>query len=378
MSYSAQGSQAPAYGLTTRLRSEVDDRCAQADRLAQAATEQHHKLNEVKRQLVDLAALREADSRVRDRRQFSAAKDVARSRYHAALVAARHPGDVHEAARSWLRDIDRLNRDVELAEARAEEISRRAGELEQLLPAMELAADAARISAAAANAGCLDARRTLAASVEQERKGAAPAEHAHTATPDPRRNGRSSETALPAISLLLRGDRQTLISLARQLADESGVDSGRLQLLLLELREAIAEIALHDLALGTPPGHPFWGQFHDGGGERVIATLAAMGYRFDGGSGWVDGHAPTIRELVVSVSHAGLDPRTMRRPATQEAVNELWHGTTVLVEDYVAERAPELDLEQVVACLGPRARRLAELWDLWGRVRPLLLSPTVR
>jgi len=82
---------------------------------------------------------------------------------------------------------------------------------------------------------------------------------------------------------------------------------------------------------------------------------------------------PTIRELAVALSHVGLDPRGLRRPAGQDAVDQLWQGTSVVVEEYLAGRAPDLDLQQVMTCLGPRAARLGELWDMWGRLRPLLL-----
>ena len=40
--------------------------------------------------------------------------------------------------------------------------------------------------------------------------------------------------------MLLRGDRQSLLGLTLRLAEETGVEAGRLQLLLLELRQAIA------------------------------------------------------------------------------------------------------------------------------------------
>ncbi|HEY5474914.1 MAG TPA: hypothetical protein VIK32_17225, partial [Candidatus Limnocylindrales bacterium] len=69
-------------------------------------------------------------------------------------------------------------------------------------------------------------------------------------------------------------------------------------------------------------------------------------------------------------------PRSLRRPGGQEAVDSLWQGTQVIVEEYLARRAPDLELRQVVACLGPRAAALAELWDMWGRLRPLLLTPS--
>jgi hypothetical protein len=172
----------------------------------------------------------------------------------------------------------------------------------------------------------------------------------------------------------LRGDRETLLRLALRRAEETGVEAGRLQLLLLELREQLASRALETHALQFPANHPFWAQFALDAGRRIAESLSAMGYRFDGAGAWAEGHAPTIRELALALSHVGLDPRGLRRPANQGAIDELWRGTTVQVEGYLAGCAPDLDLAQVVACLGPRAARLSELWDMWGRLRPLLLA----
>jgi hypothetical protein len=159
------------------------------------------------------------------------------------------------------------------------------------------------------------------------------------------------------------------------LADETGIEAGRLQLLLLELREAIAARALEESALRFPPNHPFWSQFPADGGRQVAASLYSMGYRFDGRDAWANERVPTIRELGVALSQVGLDPRMLRRPSGEEAIGSLWQGTTVVVEEYLAARAPDLDLQQVMACLGQRGARLSELWDMWGRLRPLLLTP---
>ena len=113
---------------------------------------------------------------------------------------------------------------------------------------------------------------------------------------------------------MLRGDRDALLALTLRLADETGVEAGRLQLLLLELIEALTARALEEQALHFPDEHPFWGQFPGDGGQQVAASLASMNYRFDGRDGWADGRAPTIRELAIALSQCGLDPRTLRRP----------------------------------------------------------------
>lgn len=400
-------------------RADVDSRCADADRLAQAAAAQQHKLREARRQLAEVVHLRDADARVRDRRRLIESKEEARRVYHEALAHASDQGAVQTAAAAWLCEIDRLNRQLQIAEHRSGEVGRRAAELERALPGIELAADAARIIAEAAQVTCLDARRALAACEEdaqrpaeppngvarpgtvqapvsaqqspfagavagQPRPAAAVPPSVHSAVPPSARSApapadaRSTASAPAAgqvapISLVLRGDRQTLLGLALRLADETGVEAGRLQLLLLELREQIAGRALEEHALRFAEAHPFWSQFTADAARRVAASLAVIGFHFNGQDGWTDGRAPTIRDLAVALSHCGYDPRTLRRPAGQAAIDGLWQGTTVLTEDYLVACAPDLSLAQLNACLGAGAARLGELWDIWGRLRPLLL-----
>jgi hypothetical protein len=60
---------------------------------------------------------------------------------------------------------------------------------------------------------------------------------------------------------------------------------------------------------------------------------------------------------------------------SQPSIETLWKGTTVRVEDYLAAHAPDLDLQEMITCLGPNSSRLSDLWDMWGRLRPLLLTP---
>ena len=369
----------PLSGPCAAARADVDSRCAEAERLAAAAVAHQQQLRDVRQQLMEVSAQHEVDARVRDRRQISVGKDAARSTYQTAMSQADSDADQREAARVWLREIDRLNRQVEQAERRSVEVLRRTNELEQALPGVELAADAARIAAEGAHEACLVARRVLAA-CEERAAGAGVVRSSGSVTAMARarprdRLERPRAHGVAPIALVLRGDRKTLLGIALRLAEETGVEAGRLQLLLLELREAIAARALENQALRFPDHHPFWSQFTLPDGRLVATNLSSMGYRFDGRAGWVDGHSPKTRELSVAVSSVGLDPRTMHRPDGQEAIDALWQGTTVEVEEFLAARAPDLELQDVMTCLGPHAARLAELWDMWGRLRPLLLTP---
>jgi hypothetical protein len=373
----------------------VDYRVAEADRLAQAAAIQVERLRDAKRALARAHAQRDSDARVRDRRLLNDAKENARRAYHASYAQARNvspANDVQGAAGEWLREINRLNRELELADKRAGDVARQIAELEGSLPRLELAADAARIASEAAQAASVEARRALAACEENAARQmqAAPVAQA-TAAPTPAAATPAAPTpAAPVtavhvvaapprptgpapISQLLRGDRHALLGLTLRLAEETGVEAGRLQLLLLELRQAIAARALEDGALAFPAGHPFWSQFTLEQDRQLVASLAQAGYAFDGHDGWRDARVPGARELAMALEHAGHDPRSLRRPAGQEAIDGLWHGTHVLVEEWLASAAPDLALGRMIDILGPRGARLGELWDMWGRLRPLLL-----
>ena len=104
----------------------------------------------------------------------------------------------------------------------------------------------------------------------------------------------------------------------------------------------------------------------------VAASLAAMGYRFDGATAGTTAHAPTLRELASALSlTAGFDPRALRRPAGQRGDRRrCGRARPCAVEEYLrAPRAgPGPGAGHVAA--GPRAARLGELWDIWGRLRP--------
>ena len=364
-------------------RVEVDSRCADAERLAQAAKAHAQRLRDAKHMLASAQAQRDNDARVRDRRLLSDAKENARRAYHENYLRARNGGphnDVQGAAGEWLREINRLNRELELADKRAENVAHQIAELEGTLPGIELAADAARISADAAHASCVEARQVLAACEEEA------ARQMHASSPSggpatqttPRvvaHQTPSADMGPAPISLLLRGDRQALLGLTLRLAEQTGVEAGRLQLLLLELRQAIAARALEQGALAFPQNHPFWSQFSVEADRQLVVSLAQFGYAYDGHDGWRDGRAPGARELAMALEHAGHDPRSLRRPAGQAAIDGLWSGARVLVEEWLASAAPDLALDRLIDVLGSRGARLGELWDMWGRLRPLLLPP---
>src|SRR5688572_30574358 len=76
-------------------RAEVEYRCAEAERLAQAAQIQAQRLRDAKRMLARVQAQRDADARVRDRRLLSDAKENARRAYRESYSRATS-GSVHD------------------------------------------------------------------------------------------------------------------------------------------------------------------------------------------------------------------------------------------------------------------------------------------
>jgi hypothetical protein len=393
-------------GPCSEARAEAERRCADAERKMAAADTQQERLRELRREDALLAQVREADARSRDRRLIAETKDEAQRTYRTAIGDARTQGEVQTAAAEWLHVVDRLNRQARVAGARADDLARRAAELQQQLPAAEIAADAARIAAEAAEVACAEARQAAieceetvggrarptvephgdsireAGRLDQVRSASQATSPGGTAAVPATGPGRGTlaQTAPgpdePAIGNglreLLSSDRQPVLRLALALAEETGLEAGRLQLLLLELREAVTAGALADNALHFPEQHPFWGQFNAAGATRIAATLASLGFRFDGVSGWADGRAPQVRDLAMALSYSGFDPRSLRRPAGQAAIDALWHGTVLLAAEWLLARAPKLDPKTVVDSLGQRAARLSELWAIWGQVRPLL------
>ncbi len=367
------------------VRADVDTRCADAERLAGAAVAHDESLRDARREYAEVTRQRDADALLRDRRLVAQEKSASQADYHSALMRATDRSSVQDAAAEWMRRIDQINRQARVAGRRVDGLIQKSAQLERALPGLELAADAARISAESAQVACLDARRALAACEEESQRkvpgqneplqiqsSAVAGANAIAESPQAPETGPTPDSAFHA---LMGGDRQVMLGLALNLAEETGIEAGRLQLLLLEFREQVAARALDVHEFAFPQAHPFWSQFSPDGARRVANGFSSMGYKFDGVDGWVEGRAPTLRDLALALSYCGYDPRTLRRPAGQAAIDALWQGTRVLAQEYLLASAPNLALPEIVGTLGPRAGGLGDLWDIWGRVRPLLLRP---
>jgi hypothetical protein len=107
----------------------------------------------------------------------------------------------------------------------------------------------------------------------------------------------------------------------------------------------------------------------------VLAALARLGFRFEPAEGWHAGRAPTPNDLAMALAYAGLDARHVRGLPSAEELRALPASIGVDARSFLATFAPDLAMDQLVRWLEVRANKLGPLWDVWGLVRPALLSP---
>ena len=354
--------------LATRARAQAEA-AADALRLAQRAYDAH-----------EAAAV--TASWGADPRAIHDAKDSAQGGFRAAVHAAKTPEALEMAARDWLNEINRINNDARDASAAAAREHATAAAIGATLERLGLEADAARIGAENADAACLQARILVAECDERTTTDAAaflvpvaPSE------PWPPRLEEDETLDLafegggtPRIFRLLRGDRQAMTTLVATLADDDAEARRRWQLQMTSLVEAIVADAIEASALEFPDGHPFWGGFSRTQSRDIVHALASLGYRFDGLGGWTDERYPSQRDISLALGYAGLDPMRVRHWPNAEETTGLFHDVTVTADEYLAETAGDLTLAEMVTMLGRRADGLADVWNHWGRIRPLLLE----
>ncbi len=380
-------------GPCGEVRRLVADRCGLADRLRALAEAAEATLREGQRNHDACLARVEEAERGLDPRAIREAKEAAQRAFRAARERATGPQDVEAAAKTWLSEINRVNRTARDATAtlgRERELAARLGpEVERL----SVEADARRISAEAAMEECLAAREALAACEEAERRPAPVPEPVPVAALIPTggppvgfpavleagETGRAGP-ATPAVEpdllivRLLRGDRPALLALVGRLGGTDPAEQRHWQLLLSDLVDAILARAIEAGYLEYPAEHPFWGLFTREQAREVGRALASLGYRFDGLGGFADGRTPGQRDLSLAVGYAGQDPMRVRRWPNEAEMADLLAEVSVAADEYLAAEAGGLTLGELVALLGRRADALADLWNNWGRVRPVLLE----
>ena len=103
--------------------------------------------------------------------------------------------------------------------------------------------------------------------------------------------------------------------------------------------------------------------------------MASLGYRYDGLGGYADERVPSQRDLTLATGYAGLDPMRIRHWPSEAEMPELFREVSVSAFEYLLGAAGGLTLGELVSVLGRRADALTDLWNSWGRIRPLLLEP---
>jgi hypothetical protein len=361
----------------------TDERCAVAARASEEATRAADELHAARRSYDDHLTRAEGAAADADPRAARAAKDAAQHAYRVARSGALSAAEQEAAAAAWLDEINRINAATKEATSTATRERDAAAALVLAIERLTVQADAARISAEAAQEICVQARETLAACEEQaiatggDGRGSEP-----PSTRDDELGLPDEESALvsatatgpaPRIVRLLRGERPALIAVVDALA---GADPGQRrhwQLLVTDLADAIVARAIEESMLDFPDDHPFWGSFSKPQCRDIVAALASLGYRFDGLGGYADARVPTQRDLSLALGYAGLDPMRIRVWPTEPETAALFADVRVAADEYLAGAGGDLTLVEMIDLLGRRADALADLWNNWGRARPALL-----
>ncbi len=372
-------------------RAVMEDRCGLASRMAALAEVAHERVHEARREYDEhVGRLRQAAEAV-DPRAIRAAKDDAQAAFRRSRIAARDRTALEVAASEWLREVDRINLRARTATAIMAREHQLEAELLRVVERVGLEADGARITAENAAEACHAARVALAECEEGERVGPVepPQEVGPASEPDRPRRTEADEAAgdgsdelaeaavagrEPAILRLLRGDRTALRTVVERLAGADPDAERRWQLLVTDLVDAILARAIAAAALTFPVEHTFWGVYTQPQSREICAALASLGFRFDGLGGFADGRIPGQRDLSLAIGYTGLDPMRIRRWPTEAELPDLFREVRVDAGRFLAEAAGGLTMGEMVDLLGQRAESLADLWNAWGRVRPVLLD----
>ena len=366
-------------------RRVAEERCAVATRAREGAQTAHETLRSNQRAYDDLVSRAEAEAAAADPRAVRAAKEAAQQSFRLARSGGRTRDDVESAARDWLTEINRINQATREAAGAAERHRRAAAELGPKLERFSVEADAARISAESAEEACIAAREAVAACQEAATIAAA---GGAAAPPEPipplgdstldedgiatPMGSRAGEDA--AIIRLLRGDRAVLDRIAARIGGDDADARRHWQVLIGELLESLIARSMEAAAFDFPTEHSFWSTFTRSQSRDIMGALASLGYRHDGFGAWADERIPGQRDLSLAVGYAGLDPMRIRRWPSETEMPDLLRNVTVAADEYVWEAAGGLTLGELVSLLGRRADGLAEVWNEWGTIRPILLS----
>ncbi len=373
-------------------RRAAEEACAVADRLRALLDVARAELRDTQRSLAMHEEQHDRAIRASDHREIRRRKDDAFAAFRAGRAHATGPGDLEVAARAWLHEIDEANTAMLAARrvigAERAEIGRMAVALER----RSIAVDRARVAAERATEACRAARERLAACEEIGMGGAArpllAGSHERTAaeagpggtpaTADGTMRATDATIGIgrPRILAILAGDAAARDAVAASLGADDPDAMRRWAEDVDGLASAIIERALEEARFVFPADHPFWGIFTAAECREIAVALGALGHHPIPGAGWADDRVPSRRDLSLAVGFAGADPMRVRIWPNEEEMARLFDGTETNVYGFLLEQAGGLTLGEMVALLGRRAEVFTDLWNAWGRVRPLLLAET--
>ncbi len=379
---SAPDARPASTGPCAESRRLADERCELAVRARAQAAVAEDTLRSAQRAYDRHETAAESAAAAADPRAVRRAKDDAQARFRDGRAGAMTNDAVEAAARVWLLEVNTINADAREASAALARERDAANAIALNLERLALEADAARIAAETAEAVCLTARETLAACEDAEAGGVVghlPAIPSQAPPGDASEDDDPLAAALggggdPRIFRLLRGDRTALTDVVTAVAGEDPAARRQWQTAFVDLIDAILADSIAAGSLDFPTDHPFWGAFTLQQDREISAALSSLGFRFDGLGGWVDDRIPTQRDLSLSLGYAGLDPMRIRHWPTELEMSELFRDVQVAAAEHLAGSAGDLTLGELVTMLGRRADGLAEVWNHWGRIRPLLLE----
>lgn len=355
------------------------------------------RLRVLRRRLVDSGRIVEASATDADRTAVAARKDELHQAWQAAMEMAAAEPDRQDATAAWLRGITETNQRMRIALRQLSHARRQVALLEVELRRADLEAAAARIRTEAADAACAEARARRATAEEaavgldgRDRAGivadAGGALPTRAEAEEPLDAWDESEGPMgvawvsprpvdsPTVRRLLAGDPATHAAMATELAEMSGQLPARYLLLLEAFVDGLSAAAIDAGELAFDRDHPLWSQFSTEEARLVIRGLRDLGFRLDLQDGWFGGRSPTAADLASALGFAGYDVRSLRAVPSGAQLRELPVSVQIALLDHVRRTAPDLTLEQVMRAVGTRAADLGELWDEWGRVRPLLVA----
>jgi hypothetical protein len=173
---------------------------------------------------------------------------------------------------------------------------------------------------------------------------------------------------------ILRGEHRAMVEVVDALAGADNRQRRNWELLLGGLVESMADIAVSESVIDFPMGTAFWDTFTVEQCRRVVASLASMGYRYDGQAGWADSRVPAYRVLTQALADIGMEPRRIRAWPNQSEIATLFTGARPAPEELLAAAGPDYTADDMRALLGDHAAALGDLWDTWEAIKPALLA----